>query len=233
MARGRGTIARKAAGPSYWLVLGVIVFVGMTAVIKIEATETRLVLVVVLGVALGAASLVEHLLRNYAPTDLQLKGQPTDTSALGSTALMQITRRAQAQTAQGGTETPITEQEAHAIGVDAYLYFYPLVTMDVTRKVFTNVEPGKEYGRGPMNTFQSMPAYPAASNKGVVRYNFDTLYSAAWLDMTKEPMIVSVPDTNGRYYLLPMLDMWTDVFASPGWRTTGTQAGNFLITPPG
>jgi hypothetical protein len=84
-----------------------------------------------------------------------------------------------------------------------------------------------------MNTFQSMPAYPAASDKGVVRYNFDTLYSAAWLDLTKEPMIVSVPDTNGRYYLLPMLDMWTDVFASPGWRTTGTQAANFLITPPG
>jgi hypothetical protein len=130
-------------------------------------------------------------------------------------------------------QSAITEQEAHAIGVSAYLYFYPLITMDVTRKVFTNVEPGKEYGRGPMNTFQSMPAYPAASDKGVVRYNFDTLYSAAWLDMTKEPMIVSVPDTNGRYYLLPMLDMWTDVFASPGWRTTGTQAENFLLTPPG
>jgi hypothetical protein len=128
-------------------------------------------------------------------------------------------------------QNAITEQEAHAIGVSAYLYFYPLITMDITRKVFTNVEPGKEYGRGPMNTFQSMPAYPAASDKGVVRYNFDTLYSAAWLDMTKEPMIVSVPDTNGRYYLLPMLDMWTDVFASPGWRTTGTQAENFLLTP--
>ena len=153
-------------------------------------------------------------------------------SALGSTAVMQITR-AQAQTTQGGAETPITEQEAHAIGVDAYLYFYPLITMDITRKQSTNIEPGKEIAKGPMNMFVNVPTYPPADMRLVVRPNFDTLYSVAWLDLTKEPMIVSVPDTNGRYYLLPMLDMWTDVFASAGWRTTGTQAGNFLITPPG
>ena len=130
-------------------------------------------------------------------------------------------------------QSAMTEQEARAIAVDAYLYFYPLITMDITRKQSTNIEPGKEIGKGPMNMFVNIPEYPPADAKTVVRINFDTLYSIAWLDLTKEPMVVSAPDTGGRYYLLPMLDMWTDVFASPGWRTTGTQAANFLVTPPG
>jgi hypothetical protein len=130
-------------------------------------------------------------------------------------------------------QAAVTEEEAHAIGVDAYLYFYSLVTMDLTRRQATNIEPGKMLGRGPMNTFVNVPEFPPANFRDVVRPNFDTLYSIAWVDMTKEAAVISVPDTNGRYYLLPMLDMWSDVFASPGWRTTGTQAGNFLVTPPG
>lgn len=136
-----------------------------------------------------------------------------------------LTETAQAQPS-------VTEEEAYAIGVDAYLYFYSLVTMDITRKQLSNVEPGKGFG-GPMNTFVNIPEYPTAEVRAVVRPNFDTLYSSGWLDLTKEPVIVSVPDTSGRYYLLPMLDMWTDVFASPGLRTTGTAAGNFIIVPPG
>jgi len=128
-------------------------------------------------------------------------------------------------------QTAVTEQEAHAIAVDAYVYLYPLITMDITRKQFTNTDKG--FGRGPMNVFHNVPAYPPASDKSVVRTNYDTLYSITYLDLLKEPMVVSVPDTGGRFYMLPMLDMWTDVFASAGSRTTGTQATNFLVTPPG
>jgi hypothetical protein len=130
-------------------------------------------------------------------------------------------------------QSQLSADEAHAIGVEAYLYFYPLITMDITRKQFTNIEPGKEFGKGPMNMFVSIPEYPPADFKGVVRSNFDTLYSIAWLDLTEEPVVVSVPDTSDRYYLLPMLDMWSDVFASPGWRTTGTKAADFVVIPQG
>jgi hypothetical protein len=149
-------------------------------------------------------------------------------SALGSTTGVDAARAEAA-----ATQSAITESEARAIAVDGYLYFYPLILMDITRKQSTNVEPGKEIAKGPMNMFVSVPTYPPADLKLVVRPNFDTLYSLAWLDLTQEPMIVSAPDTGGRYYLLPMLDMWTDVFASPGWRTAGTRAADFLVTPAG
>ena len=137
------------------------------------------------------------------------------------------------QTSPANAAEPVTAEEAHAIGMDAYIYFYSLLSMDVTRKQSTNIETGKEFGKGPMNTVANMPEYPPADYKGVVRPNFDTLYSSIWLDLTEEPVVVSVPNTEGRYYLFPMLDMWTDVFASPGWRTTGTEAAHYLVTPPG
>jgi hypothetical protein len=128
---------------------------------------------------------------------------------------------------------PMTAQEAYEIGIEAYVYFYPLVLTDVTRRQLTNIEAGKMVGRGPMNTFSHFRAYPAASLREVVRFNFDTLYSFGWLDLTEGPVVVSAPDTEGRYYLLPMLDMWTDVFAAPGKRTSGTKAGHFAVMPPG
>src|SRR5450631_2803443 len=68
-----------------------------------------------------------------------------------------------APTAMAQVASPaITEEAAHAIGVDAYIYFYSLLSMDITRKQFTNIEPGKEFGKGPMNMFVNVPAYPPA-----------------------------------------------------------------------
>src|SRR5215469_3566857 len=123
--------------------------------------------------------------------------------------------------------------EAQTIAKEAYIYFYPLVIMDVSRKHFTNIEAGKMFARGPMNTFSHARTFPPATFRGATHANFDTLYSVGWLDLTQEPVIISVPDTYGRYYLLQLLDMWTDSFAGIGKRTTGTGPGDFAVVGPG
>ena len=127
----------------------------------------------------------------------------------------------------------IDETTAHEIGIEAYVFLYPLDIMDVTRRQMTNMEAGRQIGRGPMGAFAHAREYPSADFRDVVRVNFDTLYSVAWLDVRSEPVIVSAPDTGGRYYMLPMLDMWTDVFATPGTRTSGNAAQDFAVVPVG
>ena len=123
--------------------------------------------------------------------------------------------------------------DARSLSYDAYTYLYPLVTMEVTRRQMVNVAAGAKPGFGPPNAFHHIRAFPPADFRAVVRPNFDTLYSSAWLDLTAGPVLVSVADTSDRYYLLPMLDMWTDVFASPGKRTSGTGAQEYVLVAPG
>jgi len=123
--------------------------------------------------------------------------------------------------------------ELSTIAVEAYIYLYPLVTMELTRRQTTNLPLGAKPMTAPMNQFVHIRAFPDADFKIVVRPNFDTLYSAAFIDITEEPVVMSAPDTHGRYYMLPLLDMWTDVFANPGSRTTGTGAGAWALVNPG
>jgi hypothetical protein len=135
--------------------------------------------------------------------------------------------------AQTTTAQSTSADELQAIAQEAYIYLYPLLLMDVTRKQLTNLDPKISPMGGPANAFTHIRAFPTAEMRAVVRPNFDTLYSSAWIDLTSGPVIVSTSDSGGRYFMLPMLDMWTDVFAVPGKRTNGTRAANFALVPPG
>jgi hypothetical protein len=134
---------------------------------------------------------------------------------------------------QTGNQASTSAAEVTAIGIEAYVFAYPLVLMELTRRQMTNLPVGQKPGFGPTGAFVHVREFPPAEFRAVVRPNFDTLYSVAWLDLTGEPVIISVPDTAGRYYLLPLLDMWTDAFAVPGSRTTGTGAADFAVVPEG
>ncbi len=116
---------------------------------------------------------------------------------------------------------------------EAFIYFYPLVMMDVTRLQAVNSPAGSRPGAGPPNRFSHLREFPTADFRAVVRPNFDTLYSSAWLDLTAGPVRLTAADTDDRYYMLPCVDMWTDVFANPGKRTTGTAAGDWVVVGPG
>jgi len=133
---------------------------------------------------------------------------------------------------EGPLSRAVEGGEEFWLATDAYIYGYPLVTMDMTRRVMTNV-PSVQGTRGPMGQFIKLRQYPDASFRDVTAPNADTLYTTAWLDVGKEPWVLSIPDMKDRYFLMPMLDGWTNVFQGPGKRTTGTGAQIYAITGPG
>jgi hypothetical protein len=122
--------------------------------------------------------------------------------------------------------------EDFALAVEAYTFGYPLVTMEMTRRVVTNVA-APVGTKGPMGQMIKLREYPNASFRDVTAPNADTLYTTSFFDVGKEPWVVSLPSTNGRYALFPLLDGWTTVFQVPGKRTTGTGAQTYAITGPG
>ncbi len=124
-----------------------------------------------------------------------------------------------------------TPDETLAAATDAYIYGYPLVTMEITRRVMTNTTCPSS-GHAPMGQFYHARRYPDPSFHDVTAPNADTLYSTAWLDLSHGPYVFTIPDMGQTYYLFPMLDAYTNVFASVGSRTTGQRAQSYLITGP-
>ena len=153
-------------------------------------------------------------------------------SALMGEALDTATSRAASAQASVATPTVLPSDEIGEVATNAYIHAYPLILMELTRRIATNVADTRQFSKAPMDQFANVPAFPDATYTDIVRPNVDTLYSLMWFDVSKEPLLISVPDSGGRYYLLPMLDMWTDVFQSTGTRTTGTSAQLLAIAEP-
>ena len=126
--------------------------------------------------------------------------------------------------------TQAIDTQVVAAAREAFIFGMPLVLMDLTRRKMTD---GNNKEASAINSFANKSSFPDANFRDVVRPNADTYYSTASLDLFDGPIVLSVPNTHGRYYMMPMLDAYTNVFASPGSRTTGTDAANFLITGPG
>ena len=147
-------------------------------------------------------------------------------SLLGSTSVSTLSR------AEWGELNLGEGLEDFWLATDAYIYGYPLVTMEMTRRVITNVAK-PEGTHAPMGQLIKLREYPNASFRDVTAPNADTLYTTAFFEVGNEPWVLSIPDMKDRYYLFPMLDGWTTVFQVPGKRTTGTAAQTYAITGPG
>jgi hypothetical protein len=119
--------------------------------------------------------------------------------------------------------------DVSAIAADGFVFGYPLVLADLTRTWMTAVElPDPQRMRAPANRFvhaRALPEATAGDPAGALR-------SSAWLDLGATPAVLSVPETHGRFYCLSLVDLWTDVFASVGARTTGTGPGTYVIAGP-
>jgi hypothetical protein len=154
-------------------------------------------------------------------------------ATLGGLSLLAGTAVSTVSRAELGSFLGIGEGlEDFILATDAYIYGYPLVTMEMTRRVITNVT-APVGTRGPMGQIIKLRKYPDASFRDVTAPNADTLYTMSFFDVGKEPWVLSIPDMNGRYALFPMLDGWTTVFQVPGKRTTGTGAQTYAVTGPG
>jgi hypothetical protein len=126
----------------------------------------------------------------------------------------------------------VTSSQVFADGIDAYIYGYPLLMIGLTERVATTV-PGAvpNSGRGPINQLVKETRLPNGSYKDVVLPSTSTMYVATFLDLTAEPVVFHIPEID-RFYLMQILDAWTNVSQdSPGTRM-GSPAGDYAIVGP-
>ena len=107
----------------------------------------------------------------------------------------------------------------------------PLVYIEIQIDTGTHVSKA-EKGHAPINQFVHYREFPDASNRTVVGFNVDTLYSLANLDLAKEPMVLSVPEMGTRFWVMQIIDAWNNVPHAPGSRTVGGKGGHFAIVGP-
>jgi hypothetical protein len=125
------------------------------------------------------------------------------------------------------TETALDPEQVQ-LAAQVYMYGYPLV-YDLT-EVENFVEGKRLPFAAPYNHFGYARNLLGPETK-FVSPNNDTLYTVAMCDLREGPLVLRVPDTNGRYYVLQLIDAWTNNFAYLGRRATGTEEAEFLLAP--
>ncbi len=124
------------------------------------------------------------------------------------------------------------EEVTYILGMEEYVYGFPLVMMSETSRAVTAVPKAGQY-YAPYNQFLRMRGYVDPDYRLVVRISRNSLWSASALDLGPEPVIVTVPDCKDVPIAVRWLNLWTDVFETAGSRTGPSYAGDFLIVGPG
>lgn len=126
----------------------------------------------------------------------------------------------------------LSSDDPKDIATSAYVYGFPLVSVIRTVDFTTSPNIPAGPGRGPINSFSYIRDFPNSSFTDVVRPNVDTLYSIAYFDLSKEPLVLTVPPIAERYYSLQFADSYSNNFHYVGTRENDTTGGTYLFAGP-
>ena len=124
------------------------------------------------------------------------------------------------------------EELAYALGVQAFIYGYPLVEMVRTCAAVTAVDQPQTNGRAPINRFSHSERPWTHEDRDIVTPANDLLYSMAWLNLAGGPVVLSIPPSTGRYFVMALVDAYTNNFRNLGPRTVGPAGGDVALVGP-